>query len=159
MNKQHINDRTLMKHYQAPESIDMTDFLNEVSKETPQESVIFIEKSLAIVNIFFNILERKSLKQKDFAFLLGKSEAEISKWLGGTHNLTLRTISKIEAVLGESVIEIPKKTKEEFVIEGSNHSKILKFIPSPRKYEGKENFKEINNPYGDIGYTAYKKAS
>lgn len=159
MNKQHINDRTLMKHYQAPESIDMTDFLNEVSKETPQESVIFIEKSLAIVNIIFNILERKSLKQKDLAFLLGKSEAEISKWLGGTHNLTLRTISKIEAVLGESVIEIPKKTKEEFVIEGSNHSKILKFIPSPRKYEGKENFKEINNPYGDIGYTAYKKAS
>ena len=148
-----------MKKYKAPESIDMTDFLNEVSKETSQESVIFIEKSLAIVNHIFNILERKSLKQKDIALLLGKSEAEISKWLGGTHNLTLRTISKIEAVLGESIIEIPKKTKDEFVIEGSNHSKILKFIPSPRRQEGKENFKEIYNPYGDIGCTAYKKAS
>ena len=74
-----------MKHYQAPESIDMTDFLNEVSKETPQESVIFIEKSLAIVNIIFNILERKSLKQKDFAFLLGKSEAEIRMLVDQLH--------------------------------------------------------------------------
>ena len=101
-----------MKHYQAPESIDMTDFLNEVSKETSQESVFFIEKSLTIVNHIFNILERKSLKQKDLAFLLGKSEAKISKWLGGTHNLTLRTISKIEAALGEIIIEIPKKNKK-----------------------------------------------
>jgi transcriptional regulator with XRE-family HTH domain len=143
-----------MKNYRALESIDMTDFLNEVSKETSQESVIFVEKSLAIVNHIFNILERKSLKQKDIALLLGKSEAEISKWLGGTHNLTLRTISKIEAVLGESIIEIPKKTKEEFVIEGSNHSKILKFIPSPKKQEGKEDFKEIKYPYTNIGYTA-----
>lgn len=148
-----------MKNYQALESIDMTDFLNEVSKETSQESVIFIEKSLAIVNHIFNILERKSLKQKDFAFLLGKSEAEISKWLGGTHNLTLRTISKIEAVLGESIIEIPKKTKAEFVIEGSNHSKILRFVPSPKRQEGKEIFKEIHYPYGNTGCTAYKKAS
>ena len=148
-----------MKNYQALESIDMTDFLNEVSKETPQESVVFIEKSLAIANHIFNILERKSLKQKDFAFLLGKSEAEISKWLGGTHNLTLRTISKIEAVLGESIIEIPKKTKEEFVIEGSNHSKKLNFIYSPKRTELKENFKEIYNPYGNTGCTAYKKAS
>jgi transcriptional regulator with XRE-family HTH domain len=148
-----------MKNYQAPESIDMTDFLNEVSKETSQESVIFIEKSLAIVNHIFNILERKSLKQKDFAFLLGKSEAEISKWLGGTHNLTLRTISKIEAVLGENIIEIPKKVKEEFVLEGSNHPRILKFIPPSRRQEGKEDFKEIKHPYTNIGYIAYKDAS
>ncbi|MCZ8286906.1 MAG: helix-turn-helix transcriptional regulator, partial [Bacteroidia bacterium] len=44
---------------------------------------------------------------------LGKSEAEISKWLSGTHNFTIRTLSKIEAELGESVITTPKKVVED----------------------------------------------
>ena len=40
---------------------------------------------------------------------LGKSEAEISKWLSGNHNFTLRSISKIETVLNDIIIEIPKQ--------------------------------------------------
>jgi transcriptional regulator with XRE-family HTH domain len=149
-----------MKNYQSLESIDMTDFLDQVLKETPKESVLFIEKSLAIINQIFNILERKNLKQKDLASLLGKSEAEISKWLGGTHNLTLRTISKIEAVLGEDIIEIPNKIRDGFILENSIHSKVIKFTPSINRQEKKEEFKELKSPYEVIiPCTDYRKAS
>lgn len=44
-------------------------------------------------------LESKGLKQKDLATLLGKSDAEISKWMRGTHNFTINTIKSIENVL------------------------------------------------------------
>ena len=44
------------------------------------------------------LLIENRLEQKGLAEKLGKSEAEISKWLSGTHNFTLRSIAKIEAV-------------------------------------------------------------
>jgi ribosome-binding protein aMBF1 (putative translation factor) len=100
-----------MKNHKKPESIDMTSFFEEVSKNTPKESIIFIEKSLEISDRISDILEQKGLLQKDLAEMLGKSEAEVSKWLCGTHNFTLQTISKIEAVLGESIMEIPSQSK------------------------------------------------
>ena len=97
-----------MKNYKKLESIDMTELLESVSQETPKESVIFVEKSLELVNYIFTILEKKGINQKELATRLGKSEAEVSKWLTGSHNLTLRSISKIEAALGIDIIHIPK---------------------------------------------------
>lgn len=146
-----------MKKFQTPQSIDMTDFLEGVLKATPQESVIFIEKSLALINHIFNILEKKEIKQKDLATLLGKSEAEISKWLCGSHNFTLRTISKIESVLGEIIIDIPKKTREEFIYDKISQSKIIKIIPT--KVVKDDDFKKITMNYDGINNNYYKNAS
>lgn len=98
-----------MKKYQRPETIDMSDLLNEIEQQTPPESVRFIEQSLAMANHIEILLSDKGLKQKDLADKLGKSEAEISKWLSGTHNFTLRSITKIEAVLNDTIIEFPKR--------------------------------------------------
>jgi len=38
---------------------------------------------------------------------LNKSNAEISKWLSGQHNLTVKSIAKIEEALGEEIITTP----------------------------------------------------
>ena len=43
-------------------------------------------------------------KQRDFAKALGKTETEVSRWLSGTHNLTLATIAKMATVLGDDII-------------------------------------------------------
>jgi transcriptional regulator with XRE-family HTH domain len=51
------------------------------------------------------------MEQKDLARLLGKNESEISKWITGTHNFTLKTISKNEAVLDESILVLNEKDK------------------------------------------------
>lgn len=57
-------------------------------------------------------LEEKGWSQKDFAKALGKSEAEVSKWLSGIHNLTLKSIAKMEVVLGKDIILTPRNAKE-----------------------------------------------
>ena len=44
------------------------------------------------------------MKQRDFAKALGKIETEVSRWLSGTHNLTLATIPKMATVLGDDII-------------------------------------------------------
>lgn len=75
-----------------------------------------IDLSFEIADRIFEILAKKNLTQREFATLLKKSEAEISKWMRGTHNFTTRTISKIETVLGEPIIEVTgKPTKTEYV--------------------------------------------
>ena len=73
----------------------------------PEDSRIFVDKSLEIANYLFRVLEAKDMKQKDLADALGKTEAEVSKWLAGMHNYTLRSLSKIEAALGEMIICTP----------------------------------------------------
>ena len=46
------------------------------------------------------------MSQKEFARLMGKTETEVSRWLSGTHNLTMATICKISAALGEDIIKV-----------------------------------------------------
>jgi transcriptional regulator with XRE-family HTH domain len=44
------------------------------------------------------------MTQKDFARLMGKTETEVSRWLSGTHNMTLATLCKISIALGENIL-------------------------------------------------------
>ena len=78
--------------------------LNAVPEEARRES----ERSFAIAGRIKEILHRKRWSQADFAKAAEKKEAEISKWMSGTHNFTIRTISFIETVLGEDVISIKR---------------------------------------------------
>ncbi len=54
-----------------------------------------------IVDRIQSILQERGLKQKDLAEMLGKKESEISKWMRGTHNFTIDTLSSIENLLGQ----------------------------------------------------------
>lgn len=78
--------------------------LNEIAPETS----LMVSKSFDISERILNILDERGMTQKDFAQLLGKRESEICKWMKGTHNFTLETIAKIEIVLGETILQVPK---------------------------------------------------
>lgn len=65
-----------------------------------------VDLSFLIVDRIHSILEEKGLKQKDLANLLGKKESEISKWMRGTHNFTIKTISSIEDALGIPILQV-----------------------------------------------------
>ncbi|MBQ0061580.1 MAG: helix-turn-helix transcriptional regulator [Bacteroidales bacterium] len=65
-----------------------------------------VNLSFQIVNRIHEVLTAKGYKQKDLANMLGKSEAEISKWMRGTHNFTLDTIMNIEEVLNEQILVV-----------------------------------------------------
>ena len=76
-----------------------------ISPEMKQQ----MEMSVAIANRIYEILEIKGMTQKDLAKRLGKTETEVSRWLSGTHNLTLSTISKVSVALGEDIVIIPER--------------------------------------------------
>ena len=55
------------------------------------------------------LLEAKRYTQKDLAEKMKKKPSEINKWLKGNHNLTLKTLAKLEAELGEPIIYTSKE--------------------------------------------------
>ena len=62
--------------------------------------------SFRIVDRIHEILVEKGLRQKDLAQRLGKSEAEISKWMRGTHNFTIDTLITIEGALDAPIVDV-----------------------------------------------------
>ena len=68
-----------------------------------------IDHSFAIVDRLDEIMKKKNISQRELAGMLGKKESEISKWMRGTYNFTIKTIAKLEAVLGEPVFTIASK--------------------------------------------------
>jgi len=83
----------------------------ERRKSIPKEIDVFVNRSFDIVDRIHEILRLKNLSQKDLADLLGKQESEVSKWMTGTHNFTLKTLVKIEDVLGFPIIKVINKEK------------------------------------------------
>ena len=64
-----------------------------------------VSLSFQIVDRIHQILVERNLRQKDLALMLGKSEAEISKWMRGTHNFTIDTVVAIEEALQAPVLQ------------------------------------------------------
>lgn len=79
-----------------------------IQHETPDEVRIFVRQYTDIVVRINSILQAKGYTQKDLAERMNKKPSEINKWLKSTHNLTLKTIAKLEAELGEPIIEVSK---------------------------------------------------
>lgn len=85
-------------------------------KAIPQETRDSVRLSFAIVDRIHEILTEKGLKQKDLAVMLGKSEAEISRWMRGTHNFTIDTLIAIGNALGEPIVNVTSSKKENKVV-------------------------------------------
>lgn len=78
--------------------------MDEIRKSTPADTNKQVDLCVAIANRVFELLQERNMKQRDFAKALGKTETEVSRWLSGTHNLTLATIAKMATVLGDDII-------------------------------------------------------
>ena len=70
-----------------------------VDFEIPSDKAIdnYVDKSLAIARYISSFMKSHAFRQKDVADSIGKTEAEISKWMSGFHNMTLKSILKLEA--------------------------------------------------------------
>ena len=86
--------------------------MDEIRSTITPEMKLQMEMSVAIANRIYEILEAKGMTQKELAQKLGKTETEVSRWLSGTHNLTLSTICKISSALGEEIVIVPKLALE-----------------------------------------------
>ena len=74
--------------------------------ETPEELKTQLRFSDSIAEKLSKLLEEREMTQRDLARKVGKTEAEVSRWLGGTHNFTLRTLAKISTILGVDMIKV-----------------------------------------------------
>ena len=78
--------------------------------ETPKDVEVFVRWYGDVVVLVKKIMDEKGYTQRDLAKKLDKSPSEISKWLKGKHNFTLRSLAKLQVELGESILYIPKRT-------------------------------------------------
>ena len=76
--------------------------LSDVMEDVKAES----DLSFAIVDRIDTLLKEKGMTQRELAEALGKNEAEVSRWMRGTHNFTIRTLAKISNVLGVPIVSI-----------------------------------------------------
>lgn len=78
----------------------------ECFAQVPEDVKMELDVSFALADKIDAILKEKNISQKQLAKKMGKTEAEVSRWLGGTHNFTLRTIAKISKALGVKLITL-----------------------------------------------------
>lgn len=79
---------------------------DECLATVPDDVKMELDMSFALADKIDVILREKNISQKQLAKKMGKTEAEVSRWLGGTHNFTLRTIAKISDALGVQLLSI-----------------------------------------------------
>ena len=88
------------------------DAFDEILARTPESTKQEVSKNVAIAVRIIKTLRAQGKTRRDLARLLGKSESEITRWLSGFHNLELKTIYKIEKVLGVDIIMVCTEDEE-----------------------------------------------
>ena len=73
-------------------------------KAIPEDIKKQVDMSMSVSDAIARTLSERGMSQKDFARLMGKTETEVSRWLGGTHNFTLSTLAKISVALGTDLV-------------------------------------------------------
>ena len=101
-----------------------------ISPETRQ----YIRKNLDIVERVNTLLLQRGWTQKDLAKKLNKSESEVSRWLSGLHNVTLKSIVKLEVVLGADILV----TANQAVLNTTE----IRYITMQAKFNGKNLFQQ-----------------
>ena len=81
---------------------------DRILAKTPKEVEIFVRLHADITVRVNQLLKEKGYNQKQLAAKLDKSPSEISKWLKGDHNFTLKSIAKLQAELGDEILYVPK---------------------------------------------------
>jgi ribosome-binding protein aMBF1 (putative translation factor) len=94
----------------------ITDWLDQYGNPEIEK---FIEKNLAITEKVRLAMENKGWKSQDLAKAMNKNPSEVSKWLTGMHNLTLKSIIKMEVALGIDLMHTEPVKEYEYVYLGS----------------------------------------
>ena len=80
------------------------EMLSDVSAEIKAE----VNLSFAIAERLESLIKEKGLSKKEFAEAIGKRPSEVTKWLSGQHNFTLRTLAMLSTFFGENLVEVKR---------------------------------------------------
>ena len=123
--------------------------------KTPEDVKIFARLYGDLMVKIHAILKEKGYSQKLLAEKLDKKPSEIHKWLSSEHNFTLRSIAKLQAELGEPLLEVPG-VRQERHFQHSYGKTTFKVYVNRQKPQGKpawkgEVFFEPQNDLADVG--------
>jgi plasmid maintenance system antidote protein VapI len=65
-----------------------------------------VDLEVAISNRINDLMIQRRLSKLEFAKALGKRPSEVTKWLSGQHNFTIRTLSLLSTFFGEPLVRI-----------------------------------------------------
>lgn len=108
---------------------------DKILSKAPEDLQIFTTWYLDIVVRINQLLEKKKISQKKLAELLDKKPSEISKWLNGEHNFTLRSIAKLQAELGEPLLYMVVEKRFENCENFSTSMTVVKSKPVKKNIE------------------------
>ncbi len=97
--------------------------LNSIPKNEERESNI----SFRIAQRIDFLMRQKHLSKSDLARGLGKEPAQISRWMSGNHNFTIKTMAELEVFFGEHLLISP--TANEEIAEYTQYVKKQKKVP------------------------------
>ncbi len=78
----------------------------EILATVPADIEQEVNLEVAISNRINDLMVQRGMSKLEFAQALGKRPSEITKWLSGQHNFTIRTLSLLSSFFGESLIRV-----------------------------------------------------
>ncbi|MBQ9546388.1 MAG: hypothetical protein IJU90_03780 [Bacteroidales bacterium] len=90
----------------------MTEIYDEILKEelakiTPLERATDALTD-AIAARIYAVMQKKGITKGQLAKMTGHRPCEVTKWLGGSHNFTCKTIALISEALGANIVRVAK---------------------------------------------------
>lgn len=79
---------------------------NDMLAAVPPHIQKEVDLEFAISNKINDLMTKRGLSKQEFAQALGKRPSEVTKWLSGQHNFTIRTISLLSTFFGEKLINV-----------------------------------------------------
>ena len=86
----------------------MTTSFQQMVSRVPKDVMTEVDLSFAIADEINKLMLEKGLTKKQFADELGKKPSEVTKWLSGQHNFTIKTLAMLSSFFGKSLIVTPK---------------------------------------------------
>jgi transcriptional regulator with XRE-family HTH domain len=125
-------------------SKDKNDVVERLRARILPENRIFVRKNLAISEQVEALRKEKGWTQKELAQKLGKTESEVSRLLSGLHNLTLKSIAKLEAELGSDIIITPLEASKKY--KSTEYITFMVYVQTPsREEDTPTGYKEISS--------------
>lgn len=85
----------------------VNDQFKQMVAEVPQDVKTEVNLSFAIADEIYRLMQERGLSKKQFAEALGKKPSEVTKWLSGQHNFTIRTLSLLSSFFGKPLVITP----------------------------------------------------
>ena len=79
---------------------------DQMLSKIPADIQYEVDMEYAISNRIMELLEERGLSKLELARSLGKRPSEITKWVSGQHNFTIRTLALLSAFFGEPLIQV-----------------------------------------------------